>query len=189
MRKKRIPTALIAILVVAIAVTSVFAYYETWSGFFWSNGTLTYDGDDYTFSSDTGYLCDSTKTANDSDYFYMRQDGVTLPFACSRTNDTIFLTITKSGTGGAKATGQSGKKPASGTWAGSAYVKSDAKRYTVSGTWESTGDDFDYTATPWDWEGEATITSCTPTDDIEGDGNGGSDIECTSNSSPCGSCQ
>lgn len=180
-RKKRTPLILIAIVVMAVAATTAFAYYETWEEFIWSNGTLYYDGNAYTCSFDGGFLCDSTAT--NVDLFYMKGDGVVVPF--DYRGDTIWLTV--SAFSGSKPTGQSGVKEASGTWSGSAYVKSAARTYTLGGTWASRNNDFDYTSTPWTWDAEVEVTWCNPSG-ITGDFWGNGEIECTSNSAPCGSC-
>ncbi|MBD3286904.1 hypothetical protein GF338_11275 [candidate division WOR-3 bacterium] len=181
MRKKSIPTTLIVILVLAVVATTVFAYCETWEEFIWSNGTLYYNNNAYTCGLEGGYFCDST--AGDDDLFYVNVGGVVVPFTYS--TDTIWLTV--SSFGGSKPTGQSGEVEDSGTWSGSAYVKSTSSSYTLGGTWNSRNDDFDYTSTPWTWDGEAEVMWCTPSG-ITGDGWGSGDIECTSNSAPCGSC-
>ncbi|MBD3285208.1 hypothetical protein GF338_02615 [candidate division WOR-3 bacterium] len=185
MRKKRIPIAMIAALVVAVAVTSVFAYYETWEDWWWSEGNLYYEGYTYTKGTDELYMCDSTDDRNVNDLFYLKQDGGVIPFVCSQRNDTIYLSIDKEDVEADKPTGQLSTKYATGTWEGVAYVVSDDDSFDVSGTVDGT---FDYTGLTWTWDGEAEVTNSNPSG-ITGEGSGDGDLECSSSSAPCGSCQ
>ncbi|MBD3286901.1 hypothetical protein GF359_09705 [candidate division WOR-3 bacterium] len=74
---------------------------------------------------------------------------------------------------------------ADGTWSGTAYVVSDDDSFDIDGTAEGT---FTYGSVLWTWSGEGIVTDSDP-EGITGGGSGSGDIECTSNSAPCGSCQ
>jgi len=141
----------IAVAMMLVAASSVYAYGETWGGWF-NSGVLIYGGNNYTYSGSGGWASDTTNDANTHDLFYVTLFPGPKAFVYSVTNDTIWLTV--SAFSGSKVTGQSGTKEGSGTWSGSArrtLPDPDQIFTSVVGTWDTNGatEYFDYRpATP-----------------------------------------
>jgi len=137
MRKNRIALTIIAVAVICLAATSVYAYTEAWNGWM-SSGTLTYNNNDYVHSSSGGTVFDSTYSV-ERDTFYLSVVGsFTIPFVYAAANDTIYLTVATpmDSTTGGKETGQVSDDAASGIWAGYGYIVSADLNFTIWGTWD-----------------------------------------------------
>ncbi|MBN2379916.1 hypothetical protein JXM67_08970 [candidate division WOR-3 bacterium] len=184
MRKKRTPLIAIAIAVLAVAATSVFAYYEMWWGFF-SDGYLVYNSNYYYHPNPGagGPICDSTIS---DDEFYMTSDGIIVPFIDDVNDDTIWLTITDAS--GSKTTGRSRTKSVTnGAWSGSGRRTApdpDQTFTVISGTWQAA---FMYDENPDSFAGTWTADYSDPSG-ISGTGKCEGDIGDFSTSEPCDYC-
>jgi len=133
MRNKSISLTFIAVMLMAVAATTAFAYKEGWTGWF-SSASFTYNRNTYTNSGSGGNLYDSTISTRDT--FYLGTIG---SFPLVYGTDTMWLAPATSmdSTSGGKSTGQT-TTSGSGNWFCYGYVKSTSDSFTVWGTWSGT---------------------------------------------------
>jgi hypothetical protein len=159
-----------AVAVMLVGATSAYGDYteEGWNGW-WLSGTLTYNSHDYT-AVDTGYVSDST-FSDTTDTFYLPQDViVNFIYVVGEIEDTIEFEDTMFT--GRKPTGESGTKEGSGVWSGLAIHRRSGfppDTFTIWGTWESTGNHFNYNTRPPTYTASWLVTGSYP-DGITGGG-------------------